>query len=311
MSDWRPSAERFALEARASLYQHIREFFRQRAVLEVETPALARHGVTDPHIQCIAVPGYGYLQSSPEYHMKRLLAAGSGAIFQISRVFRDGEQGARHNPEFSMLEWYRPDFSLQALIDECVALLQPLLAVDGVRQYRFRQLFIDTLDIDPLTASAHTLRTIARQHAELPELDKAQLVDWLMATQVEPALPRTQLSVVTDFPEWAAALATLREDDDGTRVAQRFELYAGGLELANGYFELTDAAIQRQRFAQDTATRQLHNKPAMNVDEYLLDALQAGMPACSGVAIGLDRLLMVITNAGEITQVLTFPSDRA
>lgn len=311
MTDWRPTADINALRARASLYQHIRTFFSARNVLEVETPILARHGVTDLHIQCIEVPGYGHLQSSPEYHMKRLLAAGHGAIFQISRVFRDGEQGARHNPEFSLLEWYRPGFSLPELITETVALLQQLLGISACTHYRFRQLFIDHLQIDPISASAEQLAQLASRFESLPVLDKPALVDWLMATQIEPALPQQQLSVVTDFPVWAAALARLRHDNDGVEVAERFEIYAHGLELANGYHELTDAASQQLRFEQDQARRHEQHRPEMEIDQRFIAALQSGLPDCSGVAIGLDRLLMLITSAQHIDQVIAFTRDRA
>jgi len=311
MNDWRPSADAHALRARASLYRTIRQFFAERDVLEVETPLLAAHGVTDPHIQCIPVPGYGHLQSSPEYHMKRLLAAGSGAIYQISRAFRDGEQGARHNPEFSLLEWYRPGYSLQALIDECIALLSPLLPVNGVDQYRFREVFASVTGLDPLTASTQQLAAYAAKHDDLPELDKPALVDWLMATQVEPRLPGNRLSVVTDFPGWAAALANRFQDERGDEVAARFEIYAGGLELANGYNELLDAGEQRRRFEHDSQRRAAQGKPLMDADDKLLAALDAGLPPCSGVAIGLDRLLMLITGHERIDQVLTFEHGRA
>ena len=158
MTDWRPSASLVALQARASLYRQVRDFFQARNVLEVDTPALAQHGVTDLHIDCIAVPGYGFLQSSPEYHMKRLLAAGSGSIYQISKVFRDGEAGRKHNPEFTLLEWYRTGFSLQQLIDESIALLQPLLSPASVQQLSFRDIFRRVTGLDPLTASQQALQ---------------------------------------------------------------------------------------------------------------------------------------------------------
>ena len=310
MSDWRPATTREVLVARASLLRHVREFFAARGVLEVETPCLARFGVTDRHIQCIDVPGYGYLQSSPEYHMKRLLAAGSGAIWQISRVFRHGEAGQRHNPEFSLLEWYRPGFSLAQLIDECVALLSPLLQPVRVREYRFRTLFARHTGVDPLRATHAELSALACERGAPPALDRAACVDWLMATVVEPTLPKNELTVVNAFPGWAAALAQKQQDDDGEWVAERFEIYAGGYELANGYHELTDAGEQAARFADDRRWRQQQGLPDMAADSRLLAALEHGLPDCSGVAIGLDRVLMAQLGAQDIREVMAFPSGR-
>lgn len=311
MTDWRPATAREALAARASLLAHIRSFFAERDILEVETPCLARHGVTDLHIQCIEVPGYGFLQSSPEYLMKRLLAAGSGAIWQISRVFRDGESGRRHNPEFSLLEWYRPGFSLDQLIDECVALLSPLLNPVSVTRYHFRDVFRQHTGLDPLTASTDMLAQRARLNGAPEALDKAALVDWLMATVVEPALAPSALSIVVDFPGWAAALAKRRQDDDGEWIAERFEIYAGGYELANGYHELTDATEQAARFEQDRALRRDHGLRDMLPDPHLIAALTDGLPDCCGVAIGLDRLLMAQLGIDDIRSLITFPMHHA
>lgn len=311
MTDWRPSASLAALQARASLYRQVRDFFQARNVLEVDTPALAQHGVTDLHIDCIAVPGYGFLQSSPEYHMKRLLAAGSGSIYQINKVFRDGEAGRKHNPEFTLLEWYRTGFSLQQLIDESIALLQPLLSPASVQQFSFRDIFRRVTGLDPLTASQQALQDCAQRYSTLPTLTKAELVDWLMACVVEPSLPENQLTVITDFPGWAAALAQTRQDSDGEMVAERFEIYAGQLELANGYHELHDATEQEKRFALDQQLRAQHDRNEMDADQHLLAALQHGLPDCSGVAIGLDRVLMAQLGAQTIAEVIAFPNDRA
>jgi elongation factor P--(R)-beta-lysine ligase len=311
MTDWRPATTREVIAARASLLTAIRAFFAARDVLEVETPCLARHGVTDVHIQCIEVPGYGFLQSSPEYHMKRLLAAGSGPIWQISKVFRDGESGRRHNPEFSLLEWYRPGFSLSQLIDECVALLSPLLSLNRVYRYRFRDVFAQHCDLDPLTASVQTLAARASENGAPAGLDRAALVDWLMATVVEPALPAQALSVIDDFPGWAAALARKHQDSDGEWVAERFEIYAGGYELANGYHELCDANEQSSRFEADRRRRRAQGLPDMEPDSGLLSALQHGLPDCSGVAIGIDRLLMVQLGIDDIRTLISFPAGSA
>ncbi|EKF75964.1 lysyl-tRNA synthetase [Alcanivorax hongdengensis A-11-3] len=311
MSDWQPTASLEAIKARAELLSTVRAFFAARNVLEVDTPQLARHGVSDPHIQCIAVPGHGYLQSSPEYHMKRLLAAGSGPIYQLCKAYRDGEAGGRHNPEFTMLEWYRPGFTLAQLVDECLALFAELFPQVPSHAYRFRTLFADSTGLDPLIASDAALIAGAEQHGAPAGLSKSAAVDYLMATRVEPALPAEQLSVVTDFPAWAAALAQTHPDDDGTPVARRFEIYYRGLELANGYQELTDADEQRRRFARDNTLRQQNRQPTMAADPYLLAAMDTGLPACSGVAMGVERLLMAGQGSDRIDAVLAFPWARA
>lgn len=309
-TDWPPSADLAALKARADLLRTVRAFFDERGVLEVRTPHLAAHGVTDEHIDGIQVAGYGWLQSSPEYHMKRLLAAGSGAIYQIAPAFRHGEAGARHNPEFTLLEWYRPGFDLDALVAECVALLGPLLGAPA-RTLSFRVLFAEVTGLDPLTASAAALIERAESAGAPAGLNPRQAVDYLMALVVEPAMDPAALTVVTDFPGWAAALAQTRPDADGASVARRFEIYHRHLELANGYQELTDAGEQARRFQIDNAHRRQAGKVEMAPDPWLLAALESGLPPCSGVALGIERLQMVLTGAERIAQVLPFPIDRA
>lgn len=309
--DWRPTAPLSAMRQRARLYQHIRAFFQQRDVMEVSTPVLAAHGVTDPAIQCIAVPGHGILQSSPEYHMKRLLAAGSGPIYQIGPVFRDGERGSRHNTEFTMLEWYRPGFSLAQLIDETCDLVSEPLGHPPQRRVSFRTLFRSITGHDPLSADLASLRLAIPDGQQVPDMDRAQLVDWLMAFVVEPTLERDTLVVVTEFPAWAAALARLQTDDQGDPVAARFEIYFNGLELANGYHELTDAAEQQARFALDQERRQALALPDARIDRYLLDALRQGLPDCAGVALGIERLLMASSGEPCIDQVMAFTGDNA
>ena len=311
MTDWQPTASLAAIKARAELLSTLRAFFAARQVLEVDTPQLARFGVSDPHIQCIAVPGYGYLQSSPEYHMKRLLAAGSGAIYQICKAYRDGEAGGRHNPEFTMLEWYRPGFALDDLVQECLALFAELFIGAPSKTYRFRDLFRQVTGLDPLTANDSDLIVHAESRGAPKSLNKTAAVDYLMATRIEDALPAEQLSVVTDFPGWAAALAQTRTDNDGATVAQRFEIYYRGLELANGYQELTDAGEQKRRFEQDNIQREAHGLNPMDADPYLLDAMNAGLPACSGVAMGVERLLMAQQGSGKIHDIIAFPWPRA
>lgn len=308
---WRPTSHLDAWRARADLYRSIRHFFDQRRVLEVETPQLAACGVTDLHIDCVAVPTYGYLQSSPEYHMKRLLAAGSGSIWQLARVFRDGEAGRRHNPEFTLLEWYRTEFDLVAIIDETLDVMRLALPNRPSQTITFRQAFLQATGLDPIRASQAELAAYAAQKTDLPELDRYQLIDWIMATDVEASFDKNTLTVVTEFPEWAAALAELKTDEQGDKVALRFEVYTGGVELANGYQELRDGAEQAKRFARDSALRKQFNKPEMQADHLLLDALNHGLPPVSGVALGIDRLLMVKLGVDDIAKVLTFPSDRA
>jgi lysyl-tRNA synthetase class 2 len=311
VTDWQPTASLEAIKARAELLSTVRAFFAARDVLEVDTPQLAHYGVSDPHIQCIAVPAYGYLQSSPEYHMKRLLAAGSGPIYQICKAFRDGEAGSRHNPEFTMLEWYRPGFALDDLVQECLALFAELFPRAQSRTYRFRDLFRHVTGLDPLTANDSDLIAHAESRGAPKGLNKTAAVDYLMATRVEDALPDEQLSVVTDFPGWAAALAQTHEDEDGATVARRFEIYYRGLELANGYQELTDAAEQKWRFEKDNALRQKQGLNVMEADPYLLAAMEHGLPACSGVAMGVERLLMSKRRITGIEEVLSFKWERA
>lgn len=244
--------------------------------------------------------------------MKRLLAAGSGAIYQISRVFRAAETGRLHNPEFSLLEWYRPGFDLEDLIEECVALLQQILGDLPCDRHDYRVLFQEVTGLDPVTAPQAELASYAtRQCGPLPILDRAALVDLLMSSCVEPVLPRDHISVVCNFPGWAAALSKTHLCEDGQQAALRFEIYVAGLELANGYEELGDAQEQAERFARDRRLRQQQSLPDMLPDEQLLAALQQGLPGCSGVAMGLDRLLMVSHGYTHIQEVLTFPADRA
>lgn len=281
-------------------------------MLEVSTPVLAHYGVTEPHVDCIPVAGYGYLQSSPEYHMKRLLAQGAGPIWQLARVFRDGEAGRHHNPEFTLLEWYRPEFSLEKLIAEVVALLWQELSTRGTTRVSFRTAFQMATGLDPMTASTDDLTRRARQEsADLPVLERAALVDWLMATVVEASFVKDDITVVTDFPAWQAALAEVVADQDGQPVARRFEVYAGGVELANGYQELRDASEQAARFERDRRWRQANGKPVLESDPWLLAALEKGLPPVSGVALGVDRLLMVKLGCEHIDQVLAFPWERA
>ena len=318
--DWQPSASFETLRERARLMAKVRAFFAQRDVLEVETPVLGQGGSTDIHLvslHTLARTDKGqrrlWLQTSPEFHMKRLLAAGSGPIFQLARSFRDGEIGARHNIEFTMLEWYRPQFTLDQLIDETATLIMSLLpSFPGPPvHYRYRELFHTYVEVDPFTTSLDRLRAIAAERAQmsaqsLADEGRETCLDLLMSVVIEPQLGQQELSVVVDYPASQAALARRHQDADGEWVASRFEVYLNGIELANGYDELTDAAEQRTRFAEDNAERRRLGLPEVDVDERLLAALEHGMPAGAGVALGIDRHIQLALGKARLEDVLTF-----
>lgn len=316
--DWRPSATIETLRERARLLAEVRAFFAERDVLEVETPVLGHGGSTDPHLDslsCMASTPAGcerlWLQTSPEFHMKRLLASRSGAIFQLARSFRDGEVGRRHNLEFTMLEWYRPGMSLPELIDETEALIRALLPVDPGprRERRYRELFRECLEVDPFTTTMAELRRLASAHGGLDASDMTRdgCLDLLMSLAIEPLLGRDGIDVIVDYPASQAALARRHRDaEDGAWVASRFEVYLAGLELANGYDELTDAMEQRRRFDEDNVARKALGKPPVTVDECLLAALDAGMPAGCGVALGLDRLIQLALGKESVSEVMAF-----
>jgi len=320
MDDWQPTARIETLRERARLLARVRVFFAERDVLEVETPTLGQGGSTEVHLDALsltATTGAGrerlWLQTSPEFAMKRLLAAGSGPIFQLARCFRDGEVGPRHNLEFTMLEWYRPGFSLAELIDESVALVCEMLPEIGPRRLRrYRALFREQLQVDPFTTPLESLRRLAGERGglEMDDADRDGCLDLLMALVIEPTLGREGIDVVIDYPASQAALARHHRDAEGELVAARFELYVAGLELANGYDELTDAAEQARRFAADNAQRRTLGKPEVDVDARLLAALEAGMPEGSGVALGIDRLIQLALGKTRVEAVMAFASPR-
>jgi lysyl-tRNA synthetase class 2 len=317
-------AGRDVLAARARLLAQVRRFFAAAGVLEVETPLLSRAGATDPALASLVTRYSGpvaphgaflYLQTSPEFAMKRLLAAGSGPIYQICKAFRDGERGRRHNPEFTLLEWYRPGWTAATLADEVVGLVREALP-RRLREERlsYAQAFERALGFDPHRADADALRAAAT-NAGVPGADALDLptrdawLDLLMTHCVEPGFDAAAITVVYDYPASQAALARVRPGDPP--VAERFEVYVGGMELANGFRELADAAEQRARFTADNARRRVERLPEMPLDERLLAALDAGLPDCSGVALGLDRLLMLAVGAQDLAEVLAFPLERA
>jgi lysyl-tRNA synthetase class 2 len=306
------------LQARAELLTRLRAFFQQRGVLEVETPLLSAHANPDPAIDSMALlhaQQPHWLHSSPEFAMKRLLASGSGPIYQICKVFRANESGRLHNPEFSLLEWYRPEFDHLQLMDEVAELISFVSERQyPIEHYRYAELFEHHLAIDPHRASAPQLQCLAEQQGldvrASGGLDRDAWLDLLMSHLIEPRLGQGRLSFVYAYPASQAALARLEQGPSGLQAC-RFELYLQGVELANGFYELRDAAEQRRRFEQDNACRQQQGRAPMPLDEHLLAALAQGLPDCAGVALGLDRLLMLLQGADDLQQVLAFPIDRA
>jgi len=304
---WQPSASLTVIRERARVYQQCRAFFNTRGCLEVDTPLILPATSTDPNIESFNVADRpGFLQTSPEFAMKRLLSSGCGSIFQICHAFRQGEAGHLHHPEFTLLEWYRVDFDYQRLMDEVELLITTL----SLRQCQFnrvsyRELFQRELGLD---IDGIELQNLRRRSAELvlgsdcEKLDFDQCLDLLMGVAIAPRLQGYQF--VYDYPVSQAALARVRADDP--RVAERFELFFNGIELANGFSELTDAEQQRTRFERENKIRRSRDLPVYEIDENLLAALDSGLPNCAGVALGLDRLLMVLLDLDSIEQVLTF-----
>jgi lysyl-tRNA synthetase class 2 len=299
----------------------VRAFFSERRVLEVETPALSAAATTDVALASFSVPYEGpgappgqrlFLQTSPELAMKRLLAAGSGDIYQVARVFRDGEAGRWHNPEFTLLEWYRVGFDHRQLMDEVQALVERLLPRPlPFSRVGYVDLFLDHLDLDALTADASRLADAACENGiEVTDgLDRDGWLDLLFSHLIAPRLAGQGGVFVVGYPASQAALARL--DPDDPRVAERFELYVDGVELANGFHELTDPEEQRKRFERDNHSRRAQGLPSMTIDERLLGAMNHGLPPCAGVALGLDRLLMLATGARRMDEVLAFSVGRA
>jgi lysyl-tRNA synthetase class 2 len=321
--DWRPTASLDTLRLRAELLARIRAFFTARDVLEVDTPALSCAASTDPALESFSTlyngPGPAgaslYLHTSPEFPMKRLLAAGSGSIYQLCKVFRDGEFGARHNPEFTLLEWYRPGFDHLDLMDEVEQLLTAVLAniapLGPVHHWTYRELFLQYAGIDPFTVSPGEMQILLQTGhgiscAALSADDLDGWLDLVMTHLIEPQLG-AGLVFVRDYPVSQAALARLRP---GTPpVAARFEVYLNGIELANGFYELTDGVEQRARFEKELERRRNSGLKAVSLDERLLSALDSGLPDCAGVALGVDRLMMIASGAESLHDVIAFPFD--
>ena len=327
---WQPSASLATLRHRARLLGTTRDFFDRQGMLEVETPALVEHAVTDPHLRNIGAQlGNGrrlFLHTSPEFHMKRLLAAGAPDIWQLCKVFRDGEAGRHHEPEFTLLEWYRRGFSLEQLARETCALLltlaqaaedagnAPVISAGQPVWWTYAALFQAALGVDPLTARTDELQdrasrllgadAVAELRASLGD-EPSLWLDLLMSHAVSQHLAGTGIAVVTGYPAAQAALARL--DPADARVAERFEIFCRGIEVANGYRELADAREQAQRFAADRDFRTRLGRPDVAPDHRLLVALQHGLPDCSGVAVGFDRVVMILLGLTSLQEAISFP----
>jgi lysyl-tRNA synthetase class 2 len=320
---WQPSAEIETLKKRAQYLADVRLFFAERGVWEVETPILSSAAPTAPYLDSFKTDYIPigtdtkqtyYLQTSPEFAMKRLLAAESGSIYQIARVFRNGEQGKLHSPEFTMLEWYRPGLSLNQLMDEVNTLLQNVFQFSPISRISYQGLFEFYFKLNVFTCSDKDIQHCAQQRINgLPndfDTDRDGWLDLLMGHVIEPRMAAMKWPLfVYDFPASQAQLAKIKHDQQGNNVADRFELYIDGVELANGYNELLDTNELRQRFETDNQQRKQQNKAVMPLDENLLAAMQSGLPECSGVALGFDRLIMLVMDKQTINAVQSFSFD--
>lgn len=318
MDAWRTTCSLTTLKARSALYALIRAFFVAREVLEVETPLLSVSTATDPQLESIQAQvklnigqasRHYYLQTSPEFPMKRMLASGSGPIFQICKTFRNGETGRKHNPEFTMLEWYRPGFELNDLMQELDQLTFDILGTEKAERLSYRDAFLRFVKIDPFSVTDNELAMSAQKLTDYhgPALSRDDNLNLILSICIEPNLGMNRPCFLYDYPPSQASLAKVAVSVQGNDVAQRFELYIQGMELANGYFELTDADEQIKRFDADNCERHQLGLPAIPPDEHLIAAMKSGLPACSGVAVGLDRMLMLKVGASKIEEVLSFP----
>lgn len=322
--DWHATATMENLQERARLLKEIRAFFEARNVLEVETPLLSGTTTPDPNLHSLTTQYTGsgypqgkrlYLQTSPEFAMKRLLACGSGSIYQICKAFRDGEAGRLHNPEFTLLEWYRTDYDYKKLMDEVEELVSDALGIEPkFRRLTYQQAFKEYTGLDPHSAPVELLQNYIVRFPDvhvhgLPHDDRDGWLDLIMSHMIEPQLGKGQPDFVYDYPSSKAALACVRNDDPA--VAERFELYVEGIELANGFSELSDRQEQQLRFERDRKKRLDQKLPDVDPDGRILSALDHGLPPCAGVALGLDRLLMIRLGSSSIREVLAFPVDRA
>ena len=323
MTAWQPTAQIDTLTQRARILQNVRAFFAERNVLEVQVPSITTASVTEVHIDSIPIKllsGEAFLHTSPEYPLKRLLAAGMSDCYYLGSVFRQGESGGQHNPEFSMLEWYRLNFKLEYLITEVIDLATEVIPnVSTVQNFSYAELVAKYTGVDVFNTNCDELKQALRNNAidypDSMENDIDLHLDLLISTVIFPELKNNKskeriLTVIKDYPKSQAALAKLRKDEKGREVAARFEIFVDGLEIANGYQESQDAGVLEERFKQDNLRRIRLSKPEMPIDNYLLEAMKSGLPDCSGVALGFDRLVMLALGKPTIQDVITFPIDR-
>ena len=315
MKDWSANTSHEIRIARAQMLRQIRDYFSSQKVLEVETPALSQSANTDPFIESIKTDNARYLHTSPEYPMKRLLAAGSGDIYQICKVWRAAESGSKHNPEFTLLEWYRVGFTYQQLMQEVSDLLHTVISdLDKEPQFfSYAQLFLEKFSINPHISCRDQLLTYV--NTEIPslntdDLDQQALLDALLTHCIEPEFENNCLSFIYDYPASQSALAQLRVEGNQS-VAERFEVYIGNLELGNGYQEETSAERNKDILNKENQMRSELGSEPLPIDELFLSACDSGIPTSAGVAIGLDRVLMAITGEKSIQKVINFPWDKA
>jgi len=321
---WQATASSEVLLERAMMLKNIRAFFDAKGVIEVETPLLSHHCTTDPHLDSFQSrfrDQVCYLNTSPEYAMKRLLAGWKQSVYQICKAFRDDEQGENHNPEFTLLEWYRPDFDMFQLMDEVAELVQAVVGTDDagfvIQRFSYQQAFELYAGFNPhLVTSAECFHLAVEKNIEIPQGltasdSRDEWLDWLLMQLILPMFKKNGFTYLYDYPASQSSLARVVQGDKPWAVAKRFELFFGEVELANGFHELTDADEQLQRFQHENLIRQQQGKAAASMDENLISALRSGLPDCSGVALGLDRLLMVSLSRRSISEVLSFSWDNA
>ncbi|WP_340122151.1 EF-P lysine aminoacylase EpmA [Methylobacter svalbardensis] len=324
LADWRPSCAIELMHSRARMLAELRQYFAERSVLEVETPLLSHSIGTDPQLEfftteyCLSPQRQTlFLQTSPEFAMKRLLAAGSGCIYQIGKAFRNGESGRFHNPEFTMLEWYRVGFTLPQLMDEITELFAGLFREQSLQETQrvsYQDVFVSYTGLDPLIFSYQDYCGFAME-SQIPEAvdicghDHGLWLDFIFSHKVQPHLGENALCMVYGYPACQSSLARINKDN--AQVTDRVELFINGVELGNGYYELADAKEQSRRFDRELAIRQQEELPVAVKDQRLIAALESGLPECSGVAIGLDRLLLLLSGSASLDEVLSFPIRRA
>ena len=322
---WQPACELTHLRLRSQMLNTIRQFFIEKSVLEVETPLLCSNTGTDPQLDFFSTQYHSppnnktlYLQTSPEFAMKRLLASGSGDIFQICKAFRNNEQGRYHNPEFTILEWYRIGFNLNQLMDETAALIALLLApsiqLNHIKKISYNDIFQQITGLNPLIFNVQKYSNYAKAENIEDAIafcgqDHSLWCDFIFSLKIQPALELDTLYLIHSYPASQASLA--RINPNNPEIAERFEVFINGIELGNAFHELADAKEQEQRFDKENAYRALNQQVQIEKDPFFLAALNAGLPDCSGIAIGLDRLLLIISQASSLDKVIAFPADRA